>query len=82
MSSSTHEHDPQQVLDLYRRNFPAFEQQLERLERDHLGEFAVVANGEVLGIYATEEEAREAASGESVIFEIRHRRLRFASLTS
>ena len=81
MSSSTH--DPQQeVLDLYRRNFPAFEQQLERLERDHLGEFAVVANGEVLAIHSTEEEAREAATGESVIFEIRHRRLRFASLTS
>ena len=81
MSSSTHEHDSlQEVLDLYRRNFPAFEQQLERLERDHLGEFAVVANGEVLGIHSTEEEAREAATGESVIFEIRLRRLRFAPI--
>lgn len=71
-----------QVLERYRRNFPAFEQELGRLERDHLGEFAVVEDGKVINVYSTEEQARAGASGDSVIFEIGHHRLRFATLTT
>ena len=71
-----------EALERYRQNFPAFEQELERLERDHLGQFAVVADGKVINVYPTEEQARADASGESVIFEIGHHRLRFATLTT
>ena len=75
--------DVKEVLERYRQNFPAFEQERERLERDHLGQFAVIANGEVINVYATEEQARAAdAPGDSVIFEIGHRRFRFAMMTA
>ena len=71
-----------EVLERYTQNFPAFEQELNRLERDHLGKFAVVADGKVIEVYPTEEQARADAPDESVIFEIRHHRLRFATLTT
>ena len=41
----------------YGRNFPAFEQQEEGLEQDHLGEFAVFCDGRLVGVYETPEEA-------------------------
>ena len=67
----------QEILERYRQNFPAFEQEMERLERDHLGEFVVIAHGEVVGIYATKEQPQAAdASSDAVVFEIGHHQFR------
>lgn len=74
--------DVTEILDRYRQNFPAFEQEMERLERDHLGEFAVIANGKVVDVYSTEEQAAADAPSDSVVFKIGHHQFRFAMLTA
>lgn len=75
--------DVKEVLERYRQNFPVFEQEMERLENDHLGQFAVIANGKVIDVCTTEEQARATdAPNDSVIFKIGHNRFRFAMLTA
>lgn len=71
-----------EALHRYGQNFPAFEKQLEDLERSHPGQYAVVADGDVVGVYPTEQQACAAATGDAVVFKITHQRLRFATLTT
>ena len=47
------------LLAVYSQNFPAYENQEERLEREHYGKFAVFRDGQLLGVYETVEDAEE-----------------------
>ena len=71
------------LLAQYGRNFPEFERQEERLEQEHYGEFAVFHDGELIGVYATSEEADAKGAevkepGEFAIFKIGKKPLRYA----
>ena len=72
--------DVDRLLADYGRNFPAFEQQEERLEQDHFGEFAVFCDGELIGVYETSEEAdaKGVDLGEYAVFKIGRKPLRYA----
>ena len=73
--------DVTELLDRYSRNYPAFKQQLDQLEQEHPGQYAVMADGVIHGIFETEDAAIAAGPGFSkdfAIFKIERRRLRFA----
>lgn len=70
----------ERLLADYGRNFPAFEQQEEELERDHFGKFALFCDGKLIGVYDTAEEADTvgAARGDYAVFKIGRQPLRYA----
>ena len=72
--------DVDRLLADYGRNFPAFEQQEELLEREHFGKFALFCGGELVGVYETAEEADAEgdARGEYAVFKIGRQPLRYA----
>ena len=79
----------EQLLAVYGRNFPAYQQQEVRLEDEHHGEYAVFHDGQLVGVYETVEDAEAkgataAESREYAIFRIGKEPLRYsdAALTS
>ncbi len=72
--------DVDRLLADYGRNFPAFEQREESLEREHFGKFALFREGELIGVYETAEEADSVggARGEYAVFKIGRQPLRYA----
>ena len=72
--------DVDRLLADYSRNFPAFEQDEERLEREFFGQFAVFCDGELIGVYeiAEEADAEGTAHGEYTVFKIGRKQLRYA----
>ena len=78
--------DVERYLSLCALNFSAYSAEEERLEREHRGEYAVLHDGELVGVCETTEEADvmgvgAAESGDYVVFMIGRQRLRYSDAT-